>query len=115
MAPDRIDARRAAIGPTLAVGLALALGLLVVLGLGGASVQASELRIANSGEPDTLDPHHVTGTWENRIIGDMFVGLTTEAADGSVISEPPRAGRSATTAGSTPSSCAITPGRTACR
>ena len=26
-----------------------------------------------------------TGTWENRIIGDMFMGLTTEAADGSVI------------------------------
>ena len=85
MAPDRIDARRAAIGPTLAVGLVPALGLLVALGLGGASVDASELRIANSGEPDTLDPHHVTGTWENRIIGDMFMGLTTEAADGSVI------------------------------
>ncbi|HEX6141755.1 MAG TPA: peptide ABC transporter substrate-binding protein, partial [Geminicoccaceae bacterium] len=46
---------------------------------------ASELRIANSGEPDTLDPHHASGVWENRIIGDMFLGLTTEAADGSVI------------------------------
>ena len=42
-------------------------------------------RIANSGEPDTLDPHHVSGVWENRIIGDMLMGLTTEAADGSVI------------------------------
>ena len=51
----------------------------------GAAFAAGELRIANSGEPDTLDPHHVSGTWENRIIGDMFMGLTTEAADGSVI------------------------------
>ncbi len=46
---------------------------------------AAELRIGNAGEPDTLDPHHASGTWENRIIGDMFLGLTTEAADGSVI------------------------------
>ncbi len=64
------------------------LGLLtagaVMLG-GMAPALAAELRIANSGEPDTLDPHHASGTWENRIIGDMFLGLTTEAADGSVI------------------------------
>ncbi|MGI9492783.1 MAG: peptide ABC transporter substrate-binding protein, partial [Geminicoccaceae bacterium] len=49
------------------------------------SASAAELRIGNAGEPDTLDPHHASGTWENRIIGDMFMGLTTEAADGSVI------------------------------
>ena len=45
----------------------------------------SVLRIANMGEPETLDPHHASGVWENRIIGDMFVGLTTEAADASVM------------------------------
>ncbi len=77
MWPDRIGARRAVLGLVLTLGL--------VPGFGGAPAHASELRIANSGEPDTLDPHHVTGTWENRIIGDMFLGLTTEAADGSVI------------------------------
>jgi oligopeptide transport system substrate-binding protein len=38
----------------------------------------SVLRIANAGEPKSLDPHKVSGTWENRIVGDMFVGLTTE-------------------------------------
>jgi oligopeptide transport system substrate-binding protein len=37
------------------------------------------------GEPATLDPHHVAGVWENRIIGDMFLGLTTEGQDGSVV------------------------------
>lgn len=60
--------------------------LALLLGLGGApALAAGELHVANSGEPDTLDPHHAAGVWENRIIGDMFMGLTTEAADGSVI------------------------------
>src|SRR5918996_1250826 len=61
------------------------LGTVLMLGVSGVALAAGELRIANSGEPDTLDPHHASGVWENRIIGDMFMGLTTEAADGSVI------------------------------
>ena len=69
------------------------LGAALVLGVSGTAFAAGELRIANSGEPDTLDPHHVSGVWENRIIGDMFMGLTTEAADGSVIPGLPSAGR----------------------
>lgn len=36
------------------------------------------LRRGNGAEPDTLDPHQASGTWENNIIGDMFLGLTTE-------------------------------------
>ncbi len=36
------------------------------------------LDIANQGEPLSLDPHKASGTWENNIIGNMFVGLTTE-------------------------------------
>ena len=65
-----------------------AAGLLTASAIGLFSLTpalAAELRIGNAGEPDTLDPHHASGTWENRIIGDMFMGLTTEAADGSVI------------------------------
>jgi oligopeptide transport system substrate-binding protein len=38
------------------------------------------LDIANSSEPLSLDPHKATGTWENNIIGNMFIGLTTESA-----------------------------------
>ncbi|MEM7042926.1 MAG: peptide ABC transporter substrate-binding protein [Pseudomonadota bacterium] len=64
------------------IGL-LTAGALGLSSLG--SLVAAELRIGNAGEPDTLDPHHASGTWENRIIGDMFMGLTTEAADASVI------------------------------
>jgi oligopeptide transport system substrate-binding protein len=36
------------------------------------------LDIGNSGEPLSLDPHRVSGQWENNILGNMFIGLTTE-------------------------------------
>lgn len=36
------------------------------------------LDIANSGEPKSLDPHKTEGTWANNIVGNMFIGLTTE-------------------------------------
>ncbi len=42
------------------------------------------LDIANQGEPLSLDPHKATGTWENNVIGNMFIGLTTE----NEVSEP---------------------------
>src|SRR5580698_4710367 len=32
----------------------------------------------NGGEPDTLDPQLASSTYENNIIGDMFIGLMTE-------------------------------------
>lgn len=38
------------------------------------------LDISNQGEPLSLDPHKASGTWENNIIGNMFIGLTTENA-----------------------------------
>tara|TARA_R110002073_G_scaffold73512_6_gene179929 strand:- start:2037 stop:3692 length:1656 start_codon:yes stop_codon:yes gene_type:complete len=39
----------------------------------------------NSLEPLTLDPHKASGTWENNIIGDMFIGLFTEDVDANPI------------------------------
>ncbi|MDX2143402.1 MAG: peptide ABC transporter substrate-binding protein [Rhodospirillaceae bacterium] len=36
----------------------------------------------NAAEPDTLDPHIASSAWENHIIGELFLGLTTDAADG---------------------------------
>lgn len=44
----------------------------------GASLAGNTLRVATMGEPASLDPHKVSGTWENYVVGDMFVGLTTE-------------------------------------
>ncbi len=43
------------------------------------------LHRGNSAEPSSLDPHRMTGTWESRIVGDMFVGLYTAAADNTAI------------------------------
>ena len=42
-------------------------------------------RIATMGEPKTLDPHGVSGTWENYVVGDAFMGLLTDAADATPI------------------------------
>ena len=44
----------------------------------GVAYAGDTLRIASMGEPASLDPHKVSGTWENYVVGDMFVGLTTE-------------------------------------
>lgn len=49
-------------------------------GEGGTVIR--ELHRGNSAEPLSLDPHKASGTWENNIIGDMFLGLFTESAAG---------------------------------
>lgn len=39
---------------------------------------AVTLNIHNGGDATSLDPHKVSGDWENRIVGDIFEGLMTE-------------------------------------
>ncbi len=51
-----------------------------VLLVAGTAFAGDTLRVATMGEPASLDPHKVSGTWENYIVGDMFVGLMTEDA-----------------------------------
>ena len=43
------------------------------------------LRAANGSEPETLDPHRATGVTASNVLRDIFEGLVTEAADGSLI------------------------------
>ena len=43
------------------------------------------LQLGNGSEPVTLDPHKSTGTWEDRILSDVNMGLTQDAPDGSTI------------------------------
>jgi len=43
------------------------------------------LHRGNGAEPLSLDPHKASGTWENNIIGDMFIGLFTEDTAGEPI------------------------------
>ncbi len=59
---------------------------------GGAPTQAPTQETAsvvlhrgNSGEPASLDPHRMSGIWEINIGRDLFLGLMTDAADGSPI------------------------------
>jgi oligopeptide transport system substrate-binding protein len=50
-----------------------------------AAPQGPYLNRGNGGEPKSLDPHHIDGTWEANIEGDLFVGLATEDAAGNPI------------------------------
>jgi len=52
-----------------------------LLGVGATANAAKVLHRGNGSEPYSLDPHRTTGVWESHIIGDMLVGLYTEAAD----------------------------------
>jgi len=51
-----------------------------VAGCSKTRVEGMVLNRGNSGEPSSLDPHHIQGTWESSIVGDMLVGLTTDDA-----------------------------------
>jgi len=64
----------------------LHLGAIALLSLLFALPAAADgvLRVGNPGHPASLDPHRITGVWENRIVGDMLMGLTTEGPDGAV-------------------------------
>lgn len=57
------------------VGLILMASIIL---FGGYAFAGGTLRVASMGEPASLDPHKVSGTWENYIVGDMFIGLMTE-------------------------------------
>jgi oligopeptide transport system substrate-binding protein len=61
--------------------------LIVFAALAFATVAHAEKELirGNAGEPKSLDPHRATGTWENNVIGDMMMGLYTEAADSTPI------------------------------
>lgn len=56
-----------------AVATAGALALMMV-----GSASAVTLNLGNGGEPGSLDPHKVSGDWENRIVGEYLEGLVAE-------------------------------------
>jgi oligopeptide transport system substrate-binding protein len=53
-----------------------AAGTLALFMASGAS--AVTLNLGNGGEPGSLDPHKVSGDWENRIVSEYLEGLVTE-------------------------------------
>ncbi len=40
------------------------------------------VHLGTGGEPASLDPHKMSGTWENMVGGDLFMGLIQYTADG---------------------------------
>ncbi len=46
---------------------------------------ATTLHVHNGGDPSSLDPHKVSGDWENRVVGDMIEGLVTEDPEAKAI------------------------------
>lgn len=73
--------RRGLLKGAAGVGAAAALPACATARTNGFNKAARSLDIANSGEPLSLDPHKASGVWENNIIGNLFVGLTTEGPD----------------------------------
>src|SRR5512145_2480867 len=65
----------------------MAAAILATLPFAGHGTAEAEMvyRMATMGEPKTLDPHGVSGTWENYVVGDSFMGLLTDAADATPI------------------------------
>jgi len=71
---------------TLLIAAASALSLtLAACGGGGGGYDVPTLNRGISAKVDTLDPHRSSAQWENIIIGDMFIGLTTHDAGGKPI------------------------------
>lgn len=66
-------------------GAILAWTLSLSLGCPTAARAEMILRRGNDGEPESLDPHRVGSHWENSIMGDLFLALTTEDAKGDPI------------------------------
>jgi len=49
------------------------------------AASAVTLQMHNGGDPGSIDPHKVSGDWENRVVGDYIEGLLTENAAGEAI------------------------------
>ena len=52
--------------------------LVAAIALFSGLANAATINIHNGGDPTSLDPHKLSGDWENRIAGDIFEGLVTE-------------------------------------
>jgi oligopeptide transport system substrate-binding protein len=66
--------------PRILAGIAAA-AMLALAACGGSSTSTeSQFRRGVGANPDSVDPHKAQGTWENDVIGDMFIGLFTDDA-----------------------------------
>jgi oligopeptide transport system substrate-binding protein len=73
---DRRALLRGAAGLSVAPSLAACANSQII----GFDKHAKSLDICNNAEPDSLDPQMCVASYENNIVGNMFVGLMTEDA-----------------------------------
>lgn len=66
--------------PSLVAALAAALALAACGGSNTKAPPELTFRRGVGSNPDSVDPQQAEGTWANDVIGDMFIGLTTEDA-----------------------------------
>jgi len=71
--------------PAAALLAVSAISLAAALSSAAPPAAAGTLHMHNGGDPASLDPHKVSGDWENRIVGDLFEGLVTEDRQASPI------------------------------
>ncbi|MFC0268855.1 peptide ABC transporter substrate-binding protein [Kushneria aurantia] len=64
--------------------LTIAAGVMA-LAVQSLDLSAATLRIDNGAEPGTLDPHQSSGTWESRIIREMFETLVSHGPQGELV------------------------------
>ncbi len=73
------------LGPALAVGLCACQRQDAASAARPATGPATELRRGLGAEPETLDPLRATDNAALAVVGDLYEGLATEAADGSIV------------------------------
>src|SRR5215210_4445563 len=72
---------------TLRLSTSMFTAVLLLLGSVGTAIPAvtdKVLRIANLGEPETLDPHKTSTTIESKILLNLFEGLVVQDRKGEV-------------------------------
>jgi oligopeptide transport system substrate-binding protein len=74
------SSRRALLAAAAGAAAAPALSACANSQIVGFDKQAKSLDICNNAEPDSLDPQMCVASYENNIVGNMFVGLLTEDA-----------------------------------
>ncbi len=66
-----------------AIAVLILLSACTKFGTASRTVHAPDYLVRGNGiEIKSLDPHYIDGSWEANIVGDVLVGLTTDAADG---------------------------------
>jgi len=63
---------------SFAGALALSAILLTGTALDSGRAEAAEMVVYNGGDVTSLDPHKLSGDWEDRVAGDIYEGLMTE-------------------------------------